>query len=83
MQKTYKSFKEIDKELRILKLKKEIAIWTMKNESEQLKYSLAPKNLALNAISSLSRTRSTHGINWKVAIRNIIIAFVAKRIFRI
>lgn len=80
VQKKYNSFEEIDKDLKILRLKKEIAIWSAKNDYQRLQNNLNPKNMTLNALSIF--TNNPQGFSCGKALRNILIAYLVKRIFK-
>ncbi len=53
IRKKYKSFDEIDQDLKILKLKREIDYWSMKNDAQRLQQQLSPSNLK-NSVVGLS-----------------------------
>lgn len=78
--KKYTSFKELDKDLKILKLKREIAIWSIKNDYERLQNNLAPKNLALGLINSF--TSPQHHLSWLKTVRNVTIGYLLQRILK-
>ncbi len=74
MVKEYKSFREIDARLKILKLQRQIDQESLKLHFNRAKIDLLPRNL-LKGIS----TSFTHSTTWK----NMIIAFVAKKVLGI
>lgn len=82
MRKKYNSFQEINDDLKILKLKKEIAIWTMKNNYARLQNDITPKNLAVHFLNGFINSSSTVGINWKKAVSSILIGYLIKRIIK-
>lgn len=78
--KNYKSFHEIDQDLKILKLKREITVWSMKNDYQHLQSSLSPKNLALGLWDNFSTT--DYSVKWSKILRNFAIGYFIKRILK-
>lgn len=78
--KNYKSFHEIDQDLKILKLKREITVWSMKNDYQRLQSSLSPKNLALGLWDNFSTT--DYSVKWSKILRNFAIGYFIKRILK-
>lgn len=80
IRKQYASFKEVDQDLKILKLKKEIAVWSMKNDYERLQSNLAPQKLAFGLINSFTNSESS--FCWKRTLRNLAVGYLIKRILK-
>ncbi len=79
IRKKYKSFEEIDQDLKVLKLKREIAYWSMKNDAQRLQEKLSPTNLKENIVSGLSTNLTKSNVAKIVA--GGVVAFLLKKKF--
>ncbi len=79
MKKEYTTFEEIDEDLEILKLEREIRIRKMGLSVERITNQLSPGNLAKKGISGIASTfQSSSGL--KSAVITFIIKFIFNRL---
>lgn len=76
MKKDYTTFDEIDRQLEILKLEREIQIRKLGLNIEQLSEQLSPGNLAKKSIMNIASTVQTSS-----SLKSTVIAFLIKYIF--
>lgn len=76
MKTKYNSYQEIDRELQILKIQREIHIQKMLRSSREVKQTLMPLNLIKTSFSSFRQTKSLFGNSG--GIKTILISALIK-----
>lgn len=79
-QRKYNSFKEIDEDLKILRLKKEIAIWSARNDYQRLQNSFSIRKLALSMFSNV--VSSKYNSSWMKILWNVLFGYLIKRVIK-
>ncbi len=78
--KKYNSFDEVDKDLKILQLKKDIAVWGLKNNYQKVQNYLTPQNILNNALTSFAN-KKTAGVLLKVA-GSVLLGYFSNRFLK-
>lgn len=81
MKKSYTSFEEIDQQLEILKLEREIQMRKMGLGIENISSAITPGNLAKTGIMNLASTVQG-STNFKSALATLFIKFIVKQLKR-
>lgn len=79
MEKKYNSFKELNQDLRILKLEKDISVWTLKNSYENMQRSLTFTRVFTGLLSRFS-PRKKKGNKVNVLLKNLLVGYFLKRL---
>lgn len=79
MEKKYNSFKELNQDLRILKLEKDISIWTLKNSYENMQRSLSFTRVFTGLLNRFS-SQKKKGNKVNVLLKNLFIGYFLKRL---
>ncbi len=78
--KKYNSFKEVDEDLKILQLKKDIAIWGLKNDYQKVQSYLTPQNILNNALANFAN-KKTARVLLKVA-SSVLLGYFSNRFLK-
>ncbi len=78
--KKYSSFEEIDKDLKILKLKKDIAVWELKNNYQRMQNYFTPQNILQSILTNFTNKKTSRTL-LKVA-SSILLGYLTKRILK-
>lgn len=80
----YSSYQEIDRELQILKLQREIQIQKMLRSSREIKQVLTPLNLIKNSFASFRQSKSLFGNSGgvKAFLISIALKFVINKFLK-
>lgn len=79
MEKKYNSFKELNQDLRILKLEKDISVWTLKNSYENMQRSLTFTRVFTGLLNRFS-LRKKKGNKVNVLLKNLLVGYFLKRL---
>lgn len=79
MEKKYNSFKELNQDLRILKLEKDISVWTLKNSYENMQRSLTFTRVFTGLLNRFS-PRKKKGNKVNVLLKNLLVGYFLKRL---
>ncbi len=78
--KKYNSFEEVDKDLKILQLKKDIAVWGLKNDCQKVQNYFTLQNILNNALTSFAN-KKTASILLKVA-GSVLLGYFSNRFLK-
>lgn len=76
MDKKYSSFKELNRDLRILSLEKDISIWTLKNSYKGMQRSFTLSGFFLGVINRFSSKRNK--VNF--LLKNLFVGYLLRRL---
>lgn len=79
MDKKYGSFKELNRDLRILSLEKDISIWTLKNSYKGMQRSFTLSRFFLGVINRFSSKRNK-GNKVNFLLKNLFVGYLLRRL---